>query len=263
MAMMKNRKKNQPFVYRMHQCLVGTLVMVSLSACAADSNSPSASVPPSTPAMPTTVPAPSTLSPAPAQVPAGTTAGFTAGVHYLKMSNTLVPAEKVKVVEFFSYGCPHCFELEKYIEPWVEKNKSNVDFQRVPSSWSPALEILSQAYFTVQILKREDTLHTGLFNAIHRERLNLQSLDAMRSFFVREGVSAEVFDKTFDSFAVKQKVFQSKSAFEKYGLNSVPSIVVADHFVTDVGKAGGHQKLLELLSHLVDLSKNSPAPKTP
>jgi thiol:disulfide interchange protein DsbA len=256
MSFLKRPKKTKQLNQWVLKCLFSSLAMVSLSACAADSTVP-------TPAESSKTPITAVTSIPSASLPASAVSGFTSGVHYLEMGTSLIPAEKVKVVEFFSYGCPHCFELEKHIEPWLEKEKLRVDFQRNPSAWNPSLELLSQAYFTVKLLKREDTLHAALFNAVHRERLNLQSLDAMRIFFVREGVTAEVFDQTFESFAVKQKVFQAKSAFEKYNLNSVPSFVVADHFVTDVGKAGGHDKLLQLLSHLVDLSKIPSESKKP
>jgi thiol:disulfide interchange protein DsbA len=228
--------KTQQWKRGIVQCVVGLLAAVSLLACAADTTTPTASA---APAAPTTV-----------------ATEFQSGVHYLQMDNLPLRAEKVKVVEFFSYACPHCYELENYIEPWIQKEQANIDFQRMPAAWNAYYEFLSQAFFTIQILKREDQLNAAMFNAIHRERLNLQSIDGLRTLFVREGVTADVFDKTFDSFAVKQKVFQAKSSFEKFHLSSVPSVVVADHYVTDVSKAGGHEKLLKLLSHLVALSQD-------
>lgn len=245
MARLHNQKKTNQLKQWIRKPLFFSLAITCLSACADDSTTPIAAVPSN--ALPSNIAASST--------PVSAASGFTSGVHYLEMPTALVPSEKVKVVEFFSYGCPHCFELEKHMGPWLEKQKLHIDFSRNPSAWSPPLELLSQAYFTVQILKLEDKLHMSLFNAIHRERLNLQTVDGIRSFFVREGVTADVFDKTFESFAVKQKVFQAKNAFDKYKLTSVPSFVVADHFVTDVGRAGGHDQLVQLLTHLADLSK--------
>ncbi len=244
---MRNIRQSRRIAFSIRQCLLSSLAVVSLSACAAESNNSVVSATPP--------------SAAPIATPAVTVA-FKSGVNYLEMDNTLVRADKVKVVEFFSYACPHCYELENYIEPWIEKQKANVDFQRTPAAWNPYYDLLSQAFFTIQILKREDQLHGTLFNAIHRERLNLQTLDGVRSFFVREGVTGDAFDKTFDSFAVKQKVFQAKSAFEKYHLSSVPSLVVADHYVTDVAKAGGHEQLLQLLSHLLELSQTPETAKS-
>ena len=30
-------------------------------------------------------------------------------------------AGKIEVIEFFWYGCPHCYSLEPYIETWLKK----------------------------------------------------------------------------------------------------------------------------------------------
>ena len=40
------------------------------------------------------------------------------------------PAGKVEVIEFFWYGCPHCYEFEPTIEAWVKKQGNNIDFKR-------------------------------------------------------------------------------------------------------------------------------------
>src|SRR3981081_3784080 len=42
-------------------------------------------------------------------------------------------AGKIEVVEFFWYGCPHCYNLEPYIESWLKKLPPDVEFRRVPA----------------------------------------------------------------------------------------------------------------------------------
>jgi protein-disulfide isomerase len=39
---------------------------------------------------------------------------------------------KIEVIEFFSYGCPHCAELEPFLETWLAKLPPDVAFRRVP-----------------------------------------------------------------------------------------------------------------------------------
>ena len=48
------------------------------------------------------------------------------------------PAGKVEVVEFFSYGCPHCYSFEPLLEPWVKKLPPDVAFRRVPAAFNAA-----------------------------------------------------------------------------------------------------------------------------
>lgn len=51
---------------------------------------------------------------------------------------TLSPAQpvqnpaKVEVIEFFWYGCPHCYNLEPYVNKWLATKPKNVEFIRQP-----------------------------------------------------------------------------------------------------------------------------------
>jgi thiol-disulfide isomerase/thioredoxin len=52
------------------------------------------------------------------QLPAGK---WVAGTNYKVLSPaqpTDAPPGKVEVIEFFWYGCPHCYVLDPYIETW-------------------------------------------------------------------------------------------------------------------------------------------------
>ena len=50
----------------------------------------------------------------------------------LKTPINLPRTGKVEVIEFFWYGCPHCFAFEPTIEPWIAKLPADVHFRRVP-----------------------------------------------------------------------------------------------------------------------------------
>lgn len=243
---------------------IGIVSVVGLLACTDESSSSNAStVSPSPAVVVSTLPVsatpasqtvPTSDQTAPVSAQAST---YKAGINYLELPGSLNRAAKVKVTEFFLYSCPHCFALEAYIEPWAKQEQNRIEFQQLPVYWEsegkvdPYSELLAQAFFISRSLNRAEQMHGILFNAIHRERLNLQSVEGLRSLFVREGVSAADFDKYYDTFSVKQKIQQSKTTFEKFNLNSVPSLVVADHYVTNVSMAGGHDQLLKVLSYLV------------
>ena len=56
------------------------------------------------------------------------------GKNYTRLKSP-VPVEtgqKIEVIEFFSYGCPHCAELEPHIDAWLAKLPPDVQFRRVP-----------------------------------------------------------------------------------------------------------------------------------
>ena len=42
-------------------------------------------------------------------------------------------ADKIEVLEFFWYGCIHCYNLEPKIESWLKTLPKDVEFRRVPA----------------------------------------------------------------------------------------------------------------------------------
>ena len=48
--------------------------------------------------------------------------------------------DKIEVLEFFWYGCPHCFHLEPVINAWEKGLPKDVVFKRVPASLLSKIE---------------------------------------------------------------------------------------------------------------------------
>ncbi|MGH8119113.1 MAG: thiol:disulfide interchange protein DsbA/DsbL, partial [Gammaproteobacteria bacterium] len=41
--------------------------------------------------------------------------------------------DKIEVIEFFWYGCPHCFDLEPTLDKWLAAKPDDVEFRRIPA----------------------------------------------------------------------------------------------------------------------------------
>jgi thiol:disulfide interchange protein DsbA len=67
----------------------------------------------------------------------------------------IIPAGKVQVIEFFSYGCPWCYRLEPYLEKWLAHKPANVDFRRVPVVFESGWDTYAKAYYTAKALDVE------------------------------------------------------------------------------------------------------------
>ena len=58
---------------------------------------------------------------------------------------------KIEVIEFFSYGCPHCNAFHPLISAWAAKLPKDVVFKRVPVSFNrPQWINLARAYYALQ-----------------------------------------------------------------------------------------------------------------
>jgi thiol:disulfide interchange protein DsbA len=186
------------------------------------------------------------------------------GVNY----KPLVPAQptsttngKVEVVEMFWYGCNHCYALDPFLETWTKNKPTYVEFVRVPVMWGPVHKSHAKLFYTVQALGLEKSLHTKIFDTIHRSGNALvgndeeSSYKIQRDFMVANGVKEDDFKKAYDSFGVATAMQRATQLTRNYQVEGVPLMVVNGKYVTDVGMAGGHSNLLALMNSLAAAEK--------
>ncbi len=170
---------------------------------------------------------------------------------------TLSPAqpthnpEKIEIIEFFWYGCPHCYSFEPLLENWVKTLPKNVEFIRQPAVFSDLWGKHAKAYFTAEALGVVDKVHTDFFDAIQNKKQSLETEDQLAKFFVAHGVKETEFHDTFNSFLVDAKVRQAATTAGRYGITGVPAIVINGKYKTNGPLAGSHEKMLEVVNQLI------------
>lgn len=161
---------------------------------------------------------------------------------YTKIDNPSPPGDpsKIRVQEFFWFGCPHCFKLDPLISAWAAKLPADVIFERVPNNLGNPIGVLDeQAFYVAKLLGIEHKIHTPLFDAIQVQRLPLNSRAALRAFFVKTaGITAEQYDAAADSFEVDSNVRRADQLAQTDRILSVPSIVVAGKYHLDLSLPG-------------------------
>ena len=198
--------------------------------------------------------------PADQQLPGGR---WKAGTNYLPIvpaQPTSVGQDKVEVIEVFWYACPHCFDLEPFIQSWLKKKPANVEFVRVPIMWGPVHRAHAHLFYTLQALQRSD-LDQKVFETIHNDHNMLfansepETLNLQKQFAVAHGISADAFLSAYNSFTVSSDLARAEEITARYHVEGVPLIVVNGKYETDVGKAGGPTELIALINDLVASEK--------
>ena len=116
------------------------------------------------------------------------------GVHYEKLPSAIVKtSDKIEVLEFFWYGCPHCYSFEPYIKSWEKTKPANVEFARVPAIFRPEWEIQTRTYYALSNLGMIETVHGKIFEAVHKNKKRLNTLDQMSDFVEKNGVDRKKF----------------------------------------------------------------------
>lgn len=181
------------------------------------------------------------------------------GQQYVRLSQkapvTATPG-KVEVVEFFWYGCPHCFEFEPKLEAWVKKLPADVVFRRVPVAFRAVPFVAhQQMYYTLETMGLVGSMHRKVFNAIHLEKQSLDNLKSATEFAVKNGIDGKKFAEIYDSFGVRTKCQQASSLSAQYKIDGVPTIGIQGQFYTSAAIAGGYDNALSVADYLIGLSR--------
>ncbi|QHA80206.1 thioredoxin domain-containing protein [Pseudomonas mediterranea] len=171
---------------------------------------------------------------------------------YVELSNPVpvaVPG-KIEVVELFWYGCPHCYAFEPVINPWVDKLPSDVNFVRIPAMFGGPWDAHGQMFLALEAMGVEHRVHAAVFNAIQKEHKRLIEKE-MAEFLTTQGVDADKFLATFNSFAVKGQITKAKELAKKYEITGVPTMIVNGKYRFDIGSAGGADQALQLADKLI------------
>lgn len=179
---------------------------------------------------------------------------FEAGRHYVELSKPVLTAtpEKIEVVELFWYGCSHCYHFEPTLNAWVAKLPEDVAFRRVPAMFGGLWNIHGQLYLTLEAMGVESKVRDGIFDAIHQQKLKLDTPEAMADFLAGQGVDRDAFLKTYDSFAVKGNLEKAKRLGMAYQITGVPVLVVNGKYRFDLGSAGGPEGALQVADYLIE-----------
>lgn len=157
---------------------------------------------------------------------------------------------KIEVLEFFWYGCPHCYALEPYLEKWQTTKADDVQLRRVPAilgkNWIPH----ARAYFTAQKLGIVDKIHRPLFNAIHKDKQKIIDEKTLRDFFVKMGVDKDEFSRIYESNEISEKIQEAFILGQQYQITGVPAIIVNGKYRTSTSMAGSNANLIEIINQL-------------
>ncbi|MEJ2575135.1 MAG: thiol:disulfide interchange protein DsbA/DsbL [Gammaproteobacteria bacterium] len=176
------------------------------------------------------------------------------GLHYHAISPAPAPAAAdapIEVVEFFWYGCPHCYQFEPFVERWLETKPADVVFTQVPVMFGGPADLHAQAFYALEVMCERERVHEALFRAMHDQKLKLATRGELETWLGKQGVDVEAFRAAMDSFAVNAKVNRARALMRRYGVRSVPVVVVDGRYRSGSGFQG-YEGILAVTDYLVD-----------
>jgi protein dithiol oxidoreductase (disulfide-forming) len=158
---------------------------------------------------------------------------------------------KIEVIEFFWYGCPHCYSLEPHIEAWLKKLPPDVEFRRVPAVFNQRWGHDAAIYYTLEALGLVEKLHRPLFDAIHKSNLRTDNEAALGEWLQKNGVEPKKFMDTMKSFAVQSKTRRAVQQTLAYKIDGTPAMAVAGRYTVSAEQGRTQQGMLQAVDSLV------------
>jgi thiol:disulfide interchange protein DsbA len=159
---------------------------------------------------------------------------------------------RIKVEEFFWYGCHYCYLVEKPLQGWLKNIPKDVHFERIPSTGNPIWESGARTYYTSEILNVRKNTHLALYKAIQVDKEKIFNQETAANFFTKYGIPKNKFNNVYNSFAVTNMVARSNNLMKTYALTGVPAFVVNGKYVVK----GGDKRVIGILNYLISNERN-------
>lgn len=175
----------------------------------------------------------------------------------LKLAQPVDTQGRIEVIEFFWYGCIHCYNLEPVIESWLKKLPPDAQFRRVPAVFNDRWARDAAIFYALEALGALERLHRPLFDAIHRERLRTDDPQALAEWLRKNQVDPQKFDETSKSFGVQSKVRRAHQLSIAYGIDGTPAMAVHGRYTVSAEQGRSRDGLLATVDYLIGVVRRS------
>jgi len=198
------------------------------------------------------------------------------GQHYRLVAPpalTEVKPGQIEVIEFYSLGCPHCAEIEPYVQSWLKRKPANVAFKRVPATFNPFFRMLARVHYALEDIGATERIAPQLFEALHvrpdpaltrpfgewqnkqqrgQEAAALEAekvcYEALASWVAARGADGKKFTAALNSPSMMVRLGRADATYRRYGVLGVPGMSVNGKYFTAAGRPLGLKSYAELMA---------------
>jgi protein dithiol oxidoreductase (disulfide-forming) len=176
------------------------------------------------------------------------------GVEYRTLDKRVAveaPADKIEVVDFFWYSCPHCNAFEPMLQAWSKRLPADVTLRRIPAAFRDDMVPQQRLFYALDSMGKLAELHVKIFDAIHKQRADLTRVQPMADWLATQGVDAAKFVELYNSFGISAKARRGTEIQNQYQVEGVPALGVAGRWYTDSTLAGNGGRSLQVADFLI------------
>jgi thiol:disulfide interchange protein DsbA len=171
--------------------------------------------------------------------------------------------KKVEVLEFFWYGCPHCYALQSSLTAWLKRKPADVEFKHVPAVFQDSWVPLAKAFYAIDAMGLTDKLHQDVYAAIHEKKTQLGDPKILFDWVAGKGVDRAKFVATYNSFAVQGRAKRSIDLTRDYDIPGTPALTVdgkylaAPSLTLKADRSIDYDRFFRVLDQLIALARKN------
>lgn len=163
-------------------------------------------------------------------------AALTEGKDYKRMAmpQAVADASKLEVIEFFWYGCSHCYKIEPVMEAWAAKLPKDVVFRRVHVVWPGRGELEGHAriFAALQSMGLDEKHAMAVFHAVQRDNIELRKEKNLFDWVQKQGIDLNKFKTAYNAFSMNMQINKMAKMTADYRIEGVPAIIVNGKYLT-------------------------------
>ena len=141
--------------------------------------------------------------------------------------------KKIEVLEFFFYGCSHCYHLHPQLSAWEKSMPKDVQLTLVPTIFRDSWEPMARTFYALESMGQQQLLHDALYKVWNVDNNQLIEEDKIRDFVASRGVDGAKFSAAYNSFSMQSKVARAKQMIRSYNISGTPTLVVDGKYVIE------------------------------
>lgn len=185
--------------------------------------------------------------------PAAATAGLVEGKDYIVLP-TAVPqrqADKIEVVEFFSYICPHCKNLEPVLNAHSKNFPADTYLRGEHVVWDPAMKPLARLAAAVEIAGEKTKADGVIFDAVFNKNIDLADEAAAKKWLAEQtAFDGKKVLAAYESSESQARADEMEKLTAEYQISGTPTVIVGGKYAVQFD--GGWEAGMQTIDRLAE-----------
>lgn len=177
----------------------------------------------------------------------------------IQPAQPVAPGDKIEVIEFFWYGCPHCADMHPRVQAWAQRQSADVALRYQAAAMRPNWEAGARIHFVLEAMGETSRLSGAVFEAVQLDGLDFKDDAVWFDWAARQGLDRQRVVELYRSPEAQRQVALASDVGRRYQLRGVPAFVVDGKYLTSNSFTGSAEDTLKVLDKLVAKARDERA----